>query len=843
MAVYWFGDAETKELGLVGGKGWNLGEMYRAGFPVPKGFCVSAKAYERVLKMPGMWEQISEYLEKMKGADITAKQAYAEQIRSLWWEVEIPRDIAQAVSEAYEALGGERLVAVRSSATAEDLPEASFAGQQETFLGVRGQETLLAKVRSCWSSLWALRSMDYRERQGFPHENVRLSVVVQEMISPDVAGVLFTVNPLNGQPEQMLLNASYGLGETVVSGRVTPDTYTLHKGEPLRVIERVLGEKAERLDMLPESGTVATSVDAEARGRFSLSEGALQKLVQLGMRVEGHYSAPQDIEWGVVGEEVFLLQTRPITTLAQLPPPSEVIPTKKLSSLQYRILDDILEHFPEAPYPLDHASVVDTYQQFLDATRALGITMTQAKQMIRMDENGRPFVEIGRMGANLRLLGLPWIIWRKMRRDPSLWRTVEEEGVARRLQALREVKIDSLDDKGLVEHTKQANALASDVGKTRFADYIYPAILRSVWLKLLMRFAGQRGAESFDLLGDLSFKTAEIHHALSELAKTARRIPSVVAWFREATPPLHLEDVAKISESSEFVTAFDAFLKRYGARTNKVYLPFSNLSWGEQPSALLATLAVMVRSSDAEQDEEAQRIERYRQLVQRITAKLPWWLRGSFTRTLERFREGHIAREATLFAIEGAFVQARRGVHTLAQRFVERGLLQDTSDVRYLTLEEIEGAVNKKLESEAIQSMVASRKKARRTAQSLWQARPVLSRSSEKGVYKGIAGSPGQATGTVCVVTGVDAFFKLQEGDILVCPYTDPTWTPLFAMASAVVADTGGPLSHAAIVAREYQIPAVLGLPNATTTFQDGMRVSVDGTTGLVRIMADAANV
>jgi pyruvate,water dikinase len=577
----------------------------------------------------------------------------------------------------------------------------------------------------------------------------------------------------------------------------------------------------------------------EARKRFSLTDRVLEKLVQLGMRVEGYYHTPQDIEWGLVGEDVFLLQTRPITTLWQNPSSLEVSPTKRLSAFQHRILDDLLEHFPEAPYPLEHASVVDTYQPFLDATHDLGISMTEAKQMIRMDESGRPFVEIGRVGVNLRLLGLPWSVWQKLRRDPARWSKSEDAQFAERLQALGEVQVDQLDDMGLVEHTKQANALASQIGNLRFSEYIYPSILRAVWLKVLMRLAGERSAESFDLLGDLSFKTAEIHHALSALAKTARRIPSISAWFCETAPPLRLEDLANLSDSSAFLDEVDAFLKLYGARTNKVYLPFSNLSWGEQPSALLAALAVLVRSPDAGADGEAQRTERYRQLVQRITAKLPWFLRGAFARTLVRFREGHIAREGTLFRIEGAFVEARRGVYGLAKRFVAQGILPEQNDVRYLTLEEIEKIVDKTLAHEAIKSRVLLRKKARRTAQSVWQARPILAETPEKGAFKGIAGSPGRATGNACIVTGVDAFFKLQEGDILVCPYTDPTWTPLFAMASAVVADTGGPLSHAAIVAREYQIPAVLGLPNATTTFRDGMRLSVDGATGLVRVLGE----
>ncbi|WNQ13196.1 PEP/pyruvate-binding domain-containing protein [Paenibacillus aurantius] len=316
MLVLAFNEVGLGQLERVGGKGANLGEMVKAGLPVPPGFCITTEAYIRFLDGAGLRPAVQDILNSVQVGDLADLKNKANQIQTLMEAAPIPWEVKEAIQAAYQTMGNPP-VAVRSSATAEDLPDASFAGQQETFLNITDEIALLEHVRRCWASLWTPRSLSYRERSGFAHDKVHLAVVVQQMVDPDAASVLFTANPLTGGRNEMVINASYGLGESIVSGQVNPDTYRLTKQKSPQLLEQLLGDKQILIQSVPGGGTVEKPVMEADRIRFCLNREDLNKIARLGLQVESYYGSPQDIEWAMVDDRLYLLQARPITTLKQ----------------------------------------------------------------------------------------------------------------------------------------------------------------------------------------------------------------------------------------------------------------------------------------------------------------------------------------------------------------------------------------------------------------------------------------------------------------------------------------------------------------------------------------------
>ncbi len=824
MTILFFNQVNAADIEKVGGKGANLGEMSQAGFPVPPGFCIATDAYQRMISRGNLYPQI----ETLLNSSINSLAESAKRIQEMILGVSFPDDLAKEIENAYRKLAKEKIVpvAVRSSATAEDLPEASFAGQQETYLGIRGERELLRHTQLCWASLWTERAISYRQRNGFPHQQVSLSVVVQAMVEPETAGVLFTANPLNGNGSEMLVNASYGLGESVVSGQITPDSYRLSVEAEALIIEKEVGAKETRIDQQASGGTRTTPIPEEDRQRLCLDSTQLEKLVELGSKVQNHYEIPQDIEWAFAGEELFLLQTRPITSINEAPKS-----TRKLSKVEHRILDDILEHYPDPPYPLDYYAVTEGYEQVQSAMREAGMKAAKSDQIIRMDEEGIPFVEPVVPKPGIKILALPLLLYKKMHLNPEDWQKTQSAFFAERISSLKKVELKKKSDAELARFIVDAVQIGTDVGTLRFGTYIAPMMIRGAlliaWVKLINK---DKNIIEADLLGELDYKTALIDRALDDLAREAGKEKIVRTALLEFSPEEVIGELQKTEVGLQFLEKVNAFLEEHGARTMKVYLPFSNYSWREKPENLMAVLPLILRSVHKKDKTEG----KFSALREKTTDRLPSFLRKSFLRTLTRYRNGHIAREATLYAIEEAFSLARQGTKEAARRLFNEGILSKQDDILLLTLPELYDLLKGNTSSEMMKDLVIKRQKARPKASAIWQDRGIVDLSTSKNMIKGQSGSPGLASGKVRVINGPAEFYKLNEGDVLVCQFTDPAWTPLFGLASAVVADTGGALSHAAIVAREYGIPAVLGTQVATTQLKDDMLIRVDGTQGMV---------
>ena len=712
-------------------------------------------------------------------------------------------------------------MAVRSSATAEDLAEASFAGPQDTYLSVVGVEAVLDAVRRCWSSLWTDRAVDYRRQKGISDEGHALAVVVQEMVSADAAGVLFTRNPVSGDDATMLASSSYGLGESVVAALVTPDTFTLSR-DPAGILAREIGSKQTRIDQVLGGGTITTDVPETDRARQSVTDAELMRLIDLGERVEAHYGTGQDIEWPFADHDLYLLQARPITTSTSTAEGHAPVRGR----LEHALRDDLIEHFP-APFPLDLFAVHQVQGVIQDLMGVGGLRAVPATSLLRGDDDGIIRITITKPRPTVTMLTrLPALFVKGVHHDPSAWPD-EELALRGRLEhlAARVGELASADDEAALKVVHEAVSQAATITADRFVRYNAPMFVnRSLASWLIRRSRTKDAPTPEDLYTGLAYKSAEITAAITDLAATARQ-SNIADLIISAPQGAVGHALAASPTGQEFQTCVQAFLAAHGARTARLYLPFSNRSWREEPEAFYALLAATLRGAPLEHTNASDP-------ARDIEQRLPGFLRKRWRTNTSQLRARHVGREGTVYLIEEFFCLARAGMDEIAQRLTGRHQLDDPSDIRFLYVHEVEQALRD--HQQRLQRVIARRKRKRGAAEAIWWDRGQA--NNDENALRGLPASTGRATGTARVIRSPEEFHRLQPGDILVCPYTDPTWTPLFALAAAVVADTGGPLSHAAIVAREYGIPAVLGVGHATN-LPEGATLLVDGTVGTVTII------
>ncbi len=787
------------DIPLVGGKGANLGELIAAGLPVPGGFCVTAEAYRTA--MAPLREEIAGLL----------RSGHHDRLRELVAAAPLPDGLAERIRDAVGDLDGP--VAVRSSATAEDLPDASFAGQQETYLGVVGGDAVVEAVRRCWASLWGERAIAYRDEQGFAHDDVALAVVVQRMIPADAAGVAFTVDPVTGR-RRVVIESAWGLGEIVVSGAVIPDSFAVERG---RIAERNTGDKRIRIDMTTTGATTTTDLSDEQRGRASLTDHDALAVARLAERVEHHYGRPMDVEWALAGGKTWLLQARPITTVA----PTR--PRRRTGRVSRFIRNDIIEHFP-SPCPLDMV-MIDCLVRCLDAaTGFAGLRMRPIAGLVGMDADGavtigHPRLSWWRLPAGIvRIARTPW-------RDPRGWDADTGAKIRRFTARLRDLPVATLPGTDIADALAEAFVQAEAMVTSRFIDYLGFHVLRGVRLRALLRLARVKTRPE-DLLGDLDYATVVVDRELGRLvADTPEPVRRLLAQ-----DPVDVDAVAR--RDPEWWGRAEDFLAEHGARTTRMYQPFSSRSWRDDVPAFLGTVAMMAHA----ERREPVAARPHADLLAEAVGRLPRFLRRRLRRLVDDYRAGHVTREAGVVDFEELGEQMRRLALEAGRRMVEEGLLAEPGEVVFLGFDELLGWLRG--EPMDVAGIVGRRRRARPRALAAWQPEhdPVKPGSGMTGV----AASPGVASGPVRIITGPTEFARLRPGDVLVCRATDPAWTPLFASASAVVAETGGLLSHAAIVAREYGIPAVLGVLEATTRLHDGRTVTVDGGAGRVRIEESA---
>ena len=844
MRAYVLGlhEVDRTDLGVVGGKGASLGELSRlAGIRVPAGFCVTTVAFQRALGAAPAIGGLLDRLARLKVEEREASRELAAAIREVIAGVAIPEDVREAITHSLARLGEREACAVRSSATAEDLPEASFAGQQDTFLNVIGEAAIVKHISRCWASLFTERAVAYRLQHGFDPRSVRMAVVVQKMIFPQASGVLFTADPITGNRKVSAIEAGFGLGEALVSGRVNADGYKVRDG---RILEKV-----------------------ERQERPVLTEAQVVRLARLGRRIEAHFGHPQDIEWCLAEDGFHIVQSRPITTLYPI---------------------------PEAADQGNHVYVSVGHQQMMtDPMKPLGLSLFQTGHMV--PAGGRLFVDITKQLATPA--GRDMLFKALGRSDPlikeALTTLIERDFIAlsppdpnapepdlsKRLLAPAGFEAQIEDDPAIVaDLIARSEASIADLRRdlrtksgTDLLDFIlednrllkqslaeprsFAAIMAGMnaatWInEQMLAWLGEKNAADALAQSAPNNVTSEMGLALLDVADAIRPHPEVIAYLRAAKDEGFLEGLLPLAGGRQAHQALRAYLDRYGMR-GAGEIDVTRPRWSEAPTTLVPLILGNIRNfapgESRRRFEQGRReaAKKERELLERL-GKLPEGPQkaAETQRMISRLRTFIGYREYPKYGIVSRYLLYKQALPEEAGRLVLDGVLRSREDIFYLTLPELREAVR----TRQIDDRILGRRKAEHERNRKLRPPRILTSEGESvagaypraglpaGALPGLGVSAGVVEGRARVLSRIDEA-ELEAGDILVTAFTDPSWTPSFVSIQGLVTEVGGLMTHGAVIAREYGLPAVVGVENATRLIRDGQRIRVHGTDGTVEIL------
>ena len=805
MRAFGAGDVQR-----AGGKGANLGELIRAGYRVPDGFVITTDAYANVVEQSGLSPMIREQIAP-DGSPVEAHETVGAALRAALAGTEVPEHLRLAIVRAYASLGGGP-VAVRSSATAEDLPGAAFAGQQDTFLNVVGEDAVVDAVRHCWASLWNARAIAYRRRRdiasadGGASPDVRIAVVVQSMVDAEAAGVMLTANPVTGDRDEIVVDASGGLGEAVVSGSVTPDHY---------VVDRDGHVRESRLD------------------RDVVPPAILVELAELGTRIADHFGRPQDIEWAYADGSVWLLQARPMTALP--PPPLRLNRIQRITGKQF------IEMLPIRPYPIDMSAWIlpglgRMVSRMLD--EMAGLRLDFADVLPERDGVVERFIPPSPRPSR-RVLTAPIRNAGRIRRcDPARWtHDPRFDEFQRRIKDIGARDLNTLTWPELCR-TARETLDAVDVITDLRIDYLPRAGISLVRLRVMLKLIGLIKLFPLLILGAHT-RTTDANRALEGLADHVRADAALRARFDELDADTLAEEIRRQPSFTAFSGALDGYLHEYGHRETTSPLLVTAPTWRESPATVVGVIKALVDEraeplSTAQADAATQRVLEH-PVVRRLRA------RAVVSRAIDAARAAIALREDSHFYGTQTLPILRMALLELGRRLATVGVVDHDEDAFHLRLEELEGIADPATMSQAEADRVRRIADRRAATRDELSGVPLIATATlfappgdETAIVAGTPASGGRVTGPVRVIREPAEFGRLRTGDILVCPYTNPAWTPLFQRAAAVVVDTGGLGSHAAIVAREYGIPTIMGTGTGTSSLVDDQIVTVDGDHGRV---------
>ncbi|MEU6305332.1 rifamycin-inactivating phosphotransferase [Streptomyces chartreusis] len=854
-------EIDETQVAVVGGKGAQLGGLSRIdGIRVPGGFCVTTGAFRRVMAEVASIDELLDRLSRSDPDDRETIRTLSARIREAVEGAAIPDDLAAAITGALAELGEGAACAVRSSATAEDLPTASFAGQQDTYLNVVGSEAVLRHVSRCWASLFTERAVIYRQRNGIDHRTVHMAVVVQRMVLPDASGILFTADPVTGNRRVATVDAGFGLGEALVSGLVNPDVYKVRDDE---IVARTIAAKQRAVHALPAGGTREVTVDSQRQEQPALTDAQVVRLVRLGRRIEAHFGRPQDIEWCLADDGFQIVQSRPITTLFPV---------------------------PESGDQENHVYVsVGHGQMMTDPMKPLGHSMWRLTAMVPMHEaGGRLFVDVTRrLAAPTSRAGLLDVLGKgdPLIRD-ALETVLDRDGFVPTLPDAgpggppagappAPLETDPAVVTRLIERSETSVAALERDIRTKTGPALFDFLLEAFeehkrvlsdplsiqaimagmeatwWLNdKLLEWLGEKNAADTLTLSAPGNVTSEMGLALLDVADVIRPHPELVTFLQGVEDDGFLDELAKLPGGAEASDAIEAYLDRYGMRCVGE-IDITRPRWRERPTTLVPVILDNVRNFEpgaAEQRFEQGRRraqEKEREVLSRLRALPDGDLKADETkRMIDRVRTFIGYREYPKYGIISRYFVYKRALLAEAERLVRAGVLPEAEDVFHLTFQEFHDAVRSHRVDDGL---IRQRKEAFRSYHALTPPRVLTSEGDAlTGAYRrddvpagalvGLPVSAGTVEGRARVVLDM-ADADLEAGDILVTAFTDPSWSPLFVGIAGLVTEVGGLMTHGAVIAREYGLPAVVGVEQATRLIRDGQRIRVHGTDGYVEIL------
>jgi rifampicin phosphotransferase len=856
-----FQEIDQTQVAVVGGKGALLGELSRIeGVRVPAGFCVTTDAFERILAEAPSIDDRLDWLSRLDPDDRDAIRRLSAEIRGALEGIAIPEDPAAAITRSVARLGEQAAYAVRSSATAEDLPTASFAGQQDTYLNVLGPAAILQNVSRCWASLFTERAVTYRLRNGFDHRKVRMAVVVQQMVFAQAAGILFTADPVTSNRKIATVEASFGLGEALVAGLVNADVYKVRDGE---VVAKAVATKRLAIHASPAGGTQEKAIEPERQEQPALTDAQVVRLVQLGRRIEAHFGRPQDIEWCLVDDGFQIVQSRSITTLFPIPAASD---------------------------HANHVYVSVGHQQMMtDPMKPLGLSFWQLTTPRPMSEaGGRLFVDVAQRlaspttgAATLEALG---------RSDPLIGDALQtileradfipilaDEGPGGTSAGGPQppIETDPVIVAELIERshasiatlkhdirTKSGSALLdfilADIQELKRILFdprsfqVFMAAMEATWWlnEQLQAWLGEKNAADTLTQSVPHNVTAEMGLALLDVADVIRAHPDVVAFLQHVEDEGFLDELPTLAGGREARDAIRAYLDKYGMRCVGE-IDITRPRWSERPTTLVPMILGNIKNFEPgagkRRFEQGRRAawKKEQELLERLRALPDGEPKAEEAkRMIDRVRTFIGYREYPKYGMVSRYFVYKQALLEEAERLVQAHVLREKEDIFYLRFEELDDVVRT---HQVDEQLLRRRKDAFSSYQALTPPR-VLTSDGEviagtygrddvpAGALVGLPVSAGTIEGRARVILDI-ARADLEAGDILVTAYTDPSWTPLFVAIKGLVTEVGGLMTHGAVIAREYGLPAVVGVEQATQLIRDGQRIRVHGTDGYVEIL------
>jgi len=867
-----FQEIKKTQLMLVGGKGLNLGELTNIqGIQVPEGFCITTVGYQKALEQNETYHALLDRLTTLKVEDRDQIGEITSKIRQLIMEVEIPSDVVKEVNHYLSKFGEEHAYAVRSSATAEDLPHASFAGQQDTYLNILGKEAILEHIRKCWASLFTDRAVIYRMQNGFDHSQVYLSVIVQRMVFPQSSGILFTADPITSNRKLLSIlsiDASFGLGEALVSGVVSADCYKVQEHQ---IVDKMIATKKLAIYGRKEGGTETKQIDPDQHKTQTLTDQQILQLARIGRQIEAYFGCPQDIEWCLVDDTFYIVQSRPITTLYPI---------------------------PEAETQDNHVYVSVGHQQMMiDPMKPLGLSFflltTPAPMRIA---GGRLFVDVTH--------NLVSPVSRKMvidalgKSDPlikdALMTIVEREDFIKSSPDDKKVPSPNKSNKGISSPGFQANiendpTIVSDLIKksqssieelkqniqtksgTELFDFISDDIQElkkilfdlqssavitaamdaSSWInEKMMEWLGEKNVADTLSQSVPNNITSEMGLELLDVADVIRPYPEVIDFLQDVKDDHFLDELIKFDGGQETRDAIIAYLDKYGMRCSGE-IDMTKTRWSEKPTTLVPMILSNIKNFEPNAKhrkfEQGLRLalKKEQELLNRLKQLPDGEQKAKETKGMIDLIRNFIGyREYPKYGMISRYFVYKKALLKKADQLLQEGVIHEKEDIYYLTFEELREVVRtNKLDYQIINK----RKDEYKLYKKLTPPRVITSDGEIiTGEYNrenlpeeaivGLPVSSGVIEGRARVILNMEDA-DLEDGDILVTSFTDPSWTPLFVSIKGLVTEVGGLMTHGAVIAREYGLPAVVGVENATKLIKDGQRIRVHGTEGFIEIL------
>lgn len=865
-----FQEIEKTQLSLVGGKGLNLGELSKIqGIQVPEGFCITTVGFQKAIEQNDAYHALMDQLKRLQVEDRDQIGEISRNIRQILLEVEIPSDVVKAVTHYLSQFGEEHAYAVRSSATAEDLPHASFAGQQDTYLNIIGKEAIMQHISKCWASLFTDRAVIYRMQNGFDHSQVYLSVIVQKMVFPQASGILFTADPITSNRKLLSIDASFGLGEALVSGIVTADCYKVREEE---IVDKRIATKKLAIYAREEGGTKTEQIAPDQQKSQTLTNEQILQLAHIGRQIEAYFGCPQDIEWCLVDDTFYIVQSRPITTLYPIPEANDEENHVYISVGHQQMMTDPMKPLGlsfwllTTPAPMRKAGG----RLFVDVTQNLASPVSREILLNGMEKHDQLLKDALMTILERKDFITPSSNDKKEQSRPS----ISNKGNSMvDFQTLIENNPTIVSD--LIKSSETSIAMLRQNIQMKSGLDLFDFILEDIqelkrilfnpqssivfrtamdassWINEKMnKWLGEKNAADTLSQSVPNNITSEMGLALMDVADVIRPYSKIIEYLQHVKDDHFLDELVEFDGGQETRDAINAYLNKYGMRCAGE-IDITRTRWSEKPTTLIPLILSNIRNF--EPNESKRRFEQGRQealqkeqeLVDRLKRLPDGKQKAKETKRMISIIRNFIGyREYPKYGMINRYFVYKQALLKEAEKFVQAGIIHEKEDIYYLTFEELTEVVRtNKLDYQIINK----RKDEYKLYEKLTPPRVITSDGEIiAGKYKrdnlpaeaivGLPVSSGVIEGRARVILNMEDA-NVEDGDILVTAFTDPSWTPLFVSIKGLVTEVGGLMTHGAVIAREYGLPAVVGVENATKLIKDGQKIRVHGTEGYIEIL------